>query len=413
MGAQGDRGRRSSSRSRGRSTGGRWGRSRSRASREAGAVRAARARRAVRDARDARRPRSGREHRGDLPRARAGRRRRLPAPGRDARGGARARGRVRGDAGLRRGAERHRADRRVLRLAAARRAAGRGHARQGARKRAADRGAARRRRRADRRSCPATTPRPSAATRSPARPPARSSTRSTTSCSRTSARSASGFEAQLLGTSAAPGCCSRSSSAGPRGPVVDAALEHNLLVGTAGETALRLTPPLTISDRARPTSAIDLLREMLAMTHEVRAAGSDPAAGRGAAHRDAGRARRGAASEGIDAVQTTVSRDIAQLGLVKVRNGDGRLVYALPAPPTCAGSSSSPSALRSWAIAMIPTGNLLVDPHAARLRGRARRRDRRGRPPGGRRHGRRRQHDLRRRARRLRARRARRRVPHT
>ena len=34
--------------------------------------------------------------------------------------------------------------------------------------------------------------------------------------------------------------------------------------------------------------------------------------------------------EGYDAVQTTVSRDIAQLGLVKVRDGDGRLVYALP-----------------------------------------------------------------------------------
>ena len=33
---------------------------------------------------------------------------------------------------------------------------------------------------------------------------------------------------------------------------------------------------------------------------------------------------------GIEAVQTTVSRDIAQLGLVKVRAADGRLVYALP-----------------------------------------------------------------------------------
>ena len=33
---------------------------------------------------------------------------------------------------------------------------------------------------------------------------------------------------------------------------------------------------------------------------------------------------------GIDAVQATVSRDIQQLGLVKVRNAEGRLVYALP-----------------------------------------------------------------------------------
>ena len=39
---------------------------------------------------------------------------------------------------------------------------------------------------------------------------------------------------------------------------------------------------------------------------------------------------------GFDAVQTTVSRDIAQLGLVKVRGEEGRLVYAgrrRPQPP--------------------------------------------------------------------------------
>jgi transcriptional regulator of arginine metabolism len=35
-------------------------------------------------------------------------------------------------------------------------------------------------------------------------------------------------------------------------------------------------------------------------------------------------------ANGIDAVQATVSRDISQLGLVKVRNANGRLVYALP-----------------------------------------------------------------------------------
>ena len=38
---------------------------------------------------------------------------------------------------------------------------------------------------------------------------------------------------------------------------------YGLLVGTAGETALRITPPLTISaDEA--DQAIDLLREVLA-----------------------------------------------------------------------------------------------------------------------------------------------------
>ena len=49
----------------------------------------------------------------------------------------------------------------------------------------------------------------------------------------------------------------------PALPVATAALEHGLLVGTAGETALRLTPPLTITaDEA--DQAIEILREVLA-----------------------------------------------------------------------------------------------------------------------------------------------------
>jgi acetylornithine aminotransferase len=48
----------------------------------------------------------------------------------------------------------------------------------------------------------------------------------------------------------------------PAAAVVQAALERGLLVGTAGETALRLTPPLTISaDEA--DLAISILREVL------------------------------------------------------------------------------------------------------------------------------------------------------
>jgi len=49
----------------------------------------------------------------------------------------------------------------------------------------------------------------------------------------------------------------------PASPVAHAALEHNLLVGTAGDTALRLTPPLTISVEEADL-AVDLLRETLA-----------------------------------------------------------------------------------------------------------------------------------------------------
>jgi transcriptional regulator of arginine metabolism len=63
--------------------------------------------------------------------------------------------------------------------------------------------------------------------------------------------------------------------------------------------------------------------------------------------------------EGFDAVQTTVSRDIAQLGLVKVRK-NGSLVYALPGADDLNRLSELTAAMRRWAISLAPTGNLLV-----------------------------------------------------
>ena len=51
----------------------------------------------------------------------------------------------------------------------------------------------------------------------------------------------------------------------PALPVAQAALERGLLVGTAGETALRITPPLTISAE-EADHAIDILHE--ALSHE-------------------------------------------------------------------------------------------------------------------------------------------------
>jgi predicted acetylornithine/succinylornithine family transaminase len=48
----------------------------------------------------------------------------------------------------------------------------------------------------------------------------------------------------------------------PAGPVVQAALERGLLVGTAGETALRITPPLTIT-AGEAEQAIAILEEVL------------------------------------------------------------------------------------------------------------------------------------------------------
>ena len=112
-------------------------------------------------------------------------------------------------------------------------------------------------------SSPATTPRPSAATRSPAPPPAPSS---------------STIDDELLAHVRALGerfarrasrrprrrapARDRARTA-PRCPVAHAALERNLLVGTAGETALRLTPPLTLSDE-RGRAGDRAPRELLA-----------------------------------------------------------------------------------------------------------------------------------------------------
>jgi transcriptional regulator of arginine metabolism len=61
-------------------------------------------------------------------------------------------------------------------------------------------------------------------------------------------------------------------------------------------------------------------------------------------------------AEGFDVVQTTVSRDIRDLGLTKVRRG-GRLVYA---PPGTHDLEAMRRALRQFAHGMEPTGNLVV-----------------------------------------------------
>ncbi len=64
--------------------------------------------------------------------------------------------------------------------------------------------------------------------------------------------------------------------------------------------------------------------------------------------------------EGFDAVQTTVSRDIAQLGLVKVRNDEGRLVYALPGAADLRRSSELTAALRRWTLDLTTSANLVI-----------------------------------------------------
>lgn len=64
-------------------------------------------------------------------------------------------------------------------------------------------------------------------------------------------------------------------------------------------------------------------------------------------------------AEGHEVVQTTISRDIHELGLVKVRHESGRLVYAHP--DDSAGYSEELSdALSRWALTVEPSGNLVV-----------------------------------------------------
>ncbi len=65
-------------------------------------------------------------------------------------------------------------------------------------------------------------------------------------------------------------------------------------------------------------------------------------------------------SEGYKAVQTTVSRDIAQLGLIKVRGESGRRVYALPDARDLDRLNELATALRRWAVSAEVSGSLLV-----------------------------------------------------
>ena len=64
--------------------------------------------------------------------------------------------------------------------------------------------------------------------------------------------------------------------------------------------------------------------------------------------------------EGLDAVQATVSRDIAQLGLVKVRGESGRLVYAHPGAADLDRLGELTAALRRWVVGIEPAGGFVV-----------------------------------------------------
>jgi transcriptional regulator of arginine metabolism len=63
---------------------------------------------------------------------------------------------------------------------------------------------------------------------------------------------------------------------------------------------------------------------------------------------------------GYDAVQTTVSRDVSELGLVKVRSASGRLVYAPPGADDPDRLRELEIALRRWALSIESNDTLVV-----------------------------------------------------
>ena len=64
--------------------------------------------------------------------------------------------------------------------------------------------------------------------------------------------------------------------------------------------------------------------------------------------------------EGHDVVQTTVSRDVHDLGLVKVRAPSGRLVYAAPGADDAVRLHAIGVALRRYALSVERAGPLVV-----------------------------------------------------
>jgi transcriptional regulator of arginine metabolism len=63
---------------------------------------------------------------------------------------------------------------------------------------------------------------------------------------------------------------------------------------------------------------------------------------------------------GFDVVQTTVSRDIADLGLVKVRAPNGRLVYAQPGTTDGDRTRALAAAMRRYVLGAEAAGTLVV-----------------------------------------------------
>jgi transcriptional regulator of arginine metabolism len=69
---------------------------------------------------------------------------------------------------------------------------------------------------------------------------------------------------------------------------------------------------------------------------------------------------RALADEGAPVTQSTVSRDIEELGLVKVRDADGRLRYAPPGASASHGESQLHVLAKAFLLSAESSGNLVV-----------------------------------------------------
>jgi len=65
---------------------------------------------------------------------------------------------------------------------------------------------------------------------------------------------------------------------------------------------------------------------------------------------------------GHDVVQTTVSRDVSELGLTKVRAPSGRLIYAAPGTGDLDRLYAIHAAMRRYAISTETSGSLVIVP---------------------------------------------------
>ena len=76
------------------------------------------------------------------------------------------------------------------------------------------------------------------------------------------------------------------------------------------------------------------------------------------------------AEEGVEATQTTVSRDLEEIGAIKVRVPGGETVYALPELPTqqVAPEDHLRRVLGEWVVEVAPLGQPRGPAHPAGMR---------------------------------------------